>query len=172
MTTDFTSYEHKPGAGKTLVSDPNTGQPVEVDVDEFGVAKTPDLIPTYRPSAEEIAAARKPAAGGATNPASPELTVAAIQGILSASGLANCKTNVTNVAWPSSQVGSVVFTVGPTTPILTVTAVLAALAGVNATTKTNVAAVNVPADPATGTIAFVLTTTVNPAQQQQPPTYR
>jgi len=69
MTTDFTSYEHKPGAGKTLVSDPNTGQPVEVDVDEFGVAKMPELKPTYRPSAEEIAAAKK-------NPAAPAAPVA------------------------------------------------------------------------------------------------
>jgi hypothetical protein len=59
MSADLSSYEHKPGAGKTLVSDPNTGQPMEVDTDDNGLAKMPEVKPTYRPSADEIAAAQK-----------------------------------------------------------------------------------------------------------------
>ncbi len=79
MSSDLTNYEHKPGAGKTLVSDPNTGQPVEVDTDEFGVAKTPELKPTYRPSAEEVEAAKNkatpvPGSGPATGAAGPQPT--------------------------------------------------------------------------------------------------
>jgi hypothetical protein len=77
--TDLTSYEHKPGAGKTLVSDPNTGQPVEVDIDtDTGMAKMPEKKPTYVPSAEETAAAQKkqpqPTSGGpgAPPPANPD----------------------------------------------------------------------------------------------------
>ena len=69
MSQDFTNYENKPGSGKTLVSDPNTGQPVEVDVDsETGIPKFPEKKPTYRPSAEEIAAAQKK-----STPANPAL---------------------------------------------------------------------------------------------------
>jgi hypothetical protein len=77
MTTDFASYEYHPGSGKTLVSDPNTGQPVEVECDEkTGAAKFPELKPTYRPSADEIESAKKkatqPAAGvPPTSPAPP-----------------------------------------------------------------------------------------------------
>ena len=74
MTTDFSDYEHKPGATRTLVSDPNTGQPVEVDVDEFGAAKIPELKPTYRPTQAEIDAAKKKPAPP-TNPVTPRAPV-------------------------------------------------------------------------------------------------
>lgn len=60
MATDYTNYEHKPGTGKTLVSDPNTGQPVEVDIDQkTGLPKMPEVKPTYKPTQAEIDAAAK-----------------------------------------------------------------------------------------------------------------
>jgi hypothetical protein len=73
MTTDFTNYPHKPGATKTLVSDPSTGQPVEVDVDAAtGQAKIPDPVPTYRPTQAEIDAAKKKPAAPPSPPSTPQ----------------------------------------------------------------------------------------------------
>lgn len=59
MVDDFANYEHKPGAKTTLVSDPNTGQPVEVELNDDGTPKMPEVKPTYRPSQDEIDAAAK-----------------------------------------------------------------------------------------------------------------
>jgi hypothetical protein len=72
MSTDFINYEHRPGATKTLVTDPNTGLVAEVDVDPAtGQAKFPELKPTYRPTAEEIEAAKPKPPTPPTTPVPP-----------------------------------------------------------------------------------------------------
>ena len=160
MSSDFVNYEHKPGATTTLVSDPNTGLPVEVDVDEFGAAKMPDLIPTYRPSAEEIEAAKKPVAGTGGSPAgAPTLTVPQILGILSAPQIQATKTDVSGVSVPPNSAGTIAFApASASSGAIGVPAIRSLIGAPQAAgMKTNVVAINIPVDPNTVTIEFVLT---------------